>query len=81
MLRTLLLAALTLSAACVSLAPAASADHCAQYPLVTEVRCEADHATDPWVDFVFCFYNTAPSQWLRYCIVLTTDEGAAPLLP
>jgi hypothetical protein len=81
MLRPVLLAALALSAACISLVPAASANHCAPYPLVQEASCEANHAVDPWVDFVFCFYHTAPSQWLRSCIVLTTEDGAAPLLP
>ena len=82
---TLLVTALMLSGAFLALAPTANASHCYTYPLVQEARCEVSHLedqyVDPWVNFVFCFYNTAPSQWLRYCLVLTIGDTESPLLP
>lgn len=81
MRRTLLLTALMLSGAFLALAPAASADHCAQYALAKEAICEVNHVSDPWEDFVFCFYNTAPSAWLRYCLVITIGDVESSLLP
>jgi hypothetical protein len=82
---TLLVTALLLSGAFLALAPAANAYHCAQYPLATEASCEVRHLqdqyVDPWVDFVLCFYTTAPNQWLRYCLVINIDEIIVPLGP
>ena len=68
----LLVSLLALGSVPAALAPLASADHCAWYPLVTEAVCEARHVSDPLLDFVLCFYNTAPSQWTRYCLVTTS---------
>lgn len=73
----LFLAALSLAGVFAALAPVADADHCAPYALVDEAVCEANHVVDPWVDFVLCFYNTAPRYWTRYCLVLTAET---PLL-
>ena len=76
---SLLLALLSLGSAPLLAVPVATADHCAQYPIGMELKCEAYETADEVLAPVNCLYNTAPSQWTRYCIVLASPE--ADLLP
>jgi len=62
----LVLSVLLLSA--VPLAPVASAGHCGPEPLLDEVQCIAWEVAIWTVNAALCFYNTAPSSWLRVCV-------------
>ena len=62
----LVLAVLLVGSLALAVTPTANAGHCAQYPVVQEVVCTADHAITSLADI--CFYTTPPSQWYTDCL-------------
>lgn len=62
----LILLLLTLGTASLALVPTAAADHCAEYPLFMEIKCEVYHDRD--IPIVDCLMNTAPSKWGEVCL-------------